>query len=889
MKHPLLLIALALATASGAYAANGMQEPHPSLPGQRVNLEYSRDHHRQAKPTDVKNMEKNVGPDKAIEDHIPLYITGAATNFTNGTWNPEQPDEFLYVDGKYVFDTTEMTMIKISTEYGSWEIFDAAALTCDYGHTAGATVALEPVDLYGTYSNIYAPWKGDWHIEVSGNRSTITMTTTTPRPTEITELYLRGTFNDWAASEDWKMQSTDGITYTFTCTGKQIVKEGEMIKVAERNWGNSNYGFDSFDGEIIPDVEYTWFYNGKDAIMAEDWYGKCTVVLPGDRTAYVTFSNKGFTHPEDDPVLPPVNPGKDLYIVGNASNLTWEITEPAKFTYQDGLYTFDVTDGTIIKISTAAGDWDAFNESALTCDTDGKTDSRVQLPLTRGDANIILPWQGNWHLEVPSDLSTITMTTETPRPEGYAKVYLRGDMNNWEAVPEWEMTTKDGVTYTFTCKEGQEITANDTFKVADQNWVINYGTDDIVSLDVTTPLEGNSMSNMALDEDWNGTCTFILNADKTATILFTNGQVNPPVTPNPIEGYYVWSHIAMDGADGYINTTWKIETGNAENEVIVTGIFKDYPVKAQVLNNGNTLRILPQQLADNLFLRILEWENDTEAKAKDSFEMHLEKRMDVNLIRAEFNDILAVEATDADSYNEFAYGNLIEPIETYLGNKGVKKVFEYKADEWTGEDRAEFADGWYAPILEESLGTYEVTMQTSELYPNMVLLKDPYGENTPFRGTEGYIIIDLSTEIPTIVPLVMAGAIPDYANTTTESHLRYLCNYSDDMIRAYIAENKRALSSYTTDAGTSETTVTLENCLFSPVYDLLSPYHWNIGDTKSTMIRLPHTPGAVGTITDESSLPVRYFNLQGIETTRPAAGEIVIEKRGDKTRKVMFK
>lgn len=82
--------------------------------------------------------------------------------------------------------------------------------------------------------------------------------------------------------------------------------------------------------------------------------------------------------------------------------------------------------------------------------------------------------------------------------------------------------------------------------------------------------------------------------------------------------------------------------------------------------------------------------------------------------------------------------------------------------------------------------------------------------------------------------------------------------------------------------------VTLRECWIAPVWDYFGMY--GFGDSsQKTLIQLPANLTGIGSLESGKNEPARYFNLQGIEVTRPAAGEVVIEKRGDATRKVIVR
>lgn len=190
-----------------------------------------------------------------------------------------------------------------------------------------------------------------------------------------------------------------------------------------------------------------------------------------------------------------------LYVTG--LNNSWDATNPTELTLENGYYTMTVDKGNGgFKLSTAKGDWNTFNEGAKAANV---TESGVTVDLYSSDQNIVMPWAGDWTIVINEDFTTLTATTETPKPTGYTDVYIRGDMNNWEAVDAWKFSTEDGVTY---CLKDVTVSAADNFKLAGATWgAINYGG-------VT-----NMETDKAYDLNYNaGNCTVA--ADFTGNVIF---------------------------------------------------------------------------------------------------------------------------------------------------------------------------------------------------------------------------------------------------------------------------------------------------------------------------------------------------------------------------------
>ena len=210
----------------------------------------------------------------------PLYVVGSGAGLD---WTPESPGEFVYSDGNYTLDVADLTQFKISTAMGDWDEFNTGVYGCKYGDQPGVAVTLEA----GNDDNITTPWKGDYTITVAGDLSTITLTTTTPKPSEdtITPVFLRGDMNSWGAPEEWQMEGVSKTLYKFVCAEDQIINVGYSFKFADADWNAINVG--GADEEVLLDVETLVFNGGNptNLSLAEDWNGVCWLNLDVDGVA----------------------------------------------------------------------------------------------------------------------------------------------------------------------------------------------------------------------------------------------------------------------------------------------------------------------------------------------------------------------------------------------------------------------------------------------------------------------------------------------------------------------------------------------------------------------------------------------------------------------------
>lgn len=209
---------------------------------------------------------------------------------------------------------------------------------------------------------------------------------------------------------------------------------------------------------------------------------------------------------------------QSLYFKGAGEGLSWDEGVDLAVTLADGNYTVTInslSEFKVSSVSSADGGWDAFNGGALyAAGLEDKANLGKPLAaVVDGGPNNAVPWQGDYTIVIPADLSTITITTTTPEPVGFLNAYLRGGMNNWlndadDATKAlWQMSTEDGVKYWFDCTGATIIPANTEFKIADANWsAINYTAgDEIVPFDEPVQWNYNNSANGLMLEEYEGT------------------------------------------------------------------------------------------------------------------------------------------------------------------------------------------------------------------------------------------------------------------------------------------------------------------------------------------------------------------------------------------------
>lgn len=224
---------------------------------------------------------------------------------------------------------------------------------------------------------------------------------------------------------------------------------GETYQVAfsgsEGNWGGS-WAIAKADGTVVySKTSDAGAINGNGSAIVTRVKDENTVevyvmhILP----AVVTCDMVEVSLPQEQP--------KDLYICGGLTG--WDPATPGMFNFADGAYTFDVTADMLasgdlgFKISTAFGDWDAFNGACIGVAEDNQT---YTLQINNAETlaagkigNFLLPAAGTYTITVSADLSTLTLTGEAAPVEDFEHpeaFYVRGDVSGWAISEDYKMS-----------------------------------------------------------------------------------------------------------------------------------------------------------------------------------------------------------------------------------------------------------------------------------------------------------------------------------------------------------------------------------------------------------------------------------------------------------------
>ena len=530
----------------------------------------------------------------------PLYLVGNSNAV--GNWDPYKAVEFTNNGKNYTITLDEtVTEFKISNikseASGDWTEFDKGIHSADAAITNGGTVTLS----HKNGSNIVLPWAGVWNIAVSGDLSTLTATTSTPRP-----LYIVGNTEELGAWDTEKAIKVahDGKNYSITLDENVTAFKISTSKGDEATFNNGNLA--------ISDA----ITNGETANLVANKDGG-NIVLPWDGVWNITISDDLSKLTATTETPKPLTP---LYIVGNTEELgAWNTENAVEVSNNRINYSITLDESvTEFKISTNKGDETTFNNGNLAVSNPISNGVNVNLVADAEGGKIALPWAGVWNITIAGDLSTLTATTSTPRPLG--SLYIVGGsyaIGDWDPSKAVEIGN-DGENYTITIKapatEFKLSTKRGGWSEFDAG---NLTTNEAITNGCTINLIAqHSYNNFILpwEGEWNITISRDLST-LTASTTTPNPYEGPGIGPEPenapnpdaepgetpegedpeaaqTEGYFAYDLQSSKSGNNYI---FKFKSTGAKNNGYIVLTNKSTGVKTEIrtkINKGdNTVTV----------------------------------------------------------------------------------------------------------------------------------------------------------------------------------------------------------------------------------------------------------------------------------------------------------
>ena len=530
----------------------------------------------------------------------PLYLVGNSNAV--GNWDPYKAVEFTNNGQNYTITLDEtVTEFKISNikseASGDWTEFDKGIHSADAAITNGGTVTLS----HKNGSNIVLPWAGVWNITVAGDLSTLTATTSTPRP-----LYIVGNTEELGAWDTEKAIKVahDGKNYNITLDENVTAFKISTSKGDEATFNNGNLAI----SEAITNGETVNLVANKDG---------GNIVLPWDGVWNIIISNDLSKLTASTETPKPLTP---LYIVGNTEELgAWNTENAVEVSNNRINYSITLDESvTEFKISTNKGDETTFNNGNLAVSNPISNGVNVNLIADAEGSKIALPWAGVWNITIAGDLSTLTATTSTPRPLG--SLYIVGGsyaIGDWDPSKAVEIGN-DGENYTITIKapatEFKLSTKRggwsefDAGNLTTNEAITNGGTINLIAQ--------HSYNNFILP--WEGEWDITISRDLstlTASTTTPNPYEGPGIGPEPenapnpdaepgetpegedpeaaqTEGYFAYDLQSSKSGNNYI---FKFKSTGAKNNGYIVLTNKSTGVKTEIrtkiIKGDNTVTI----------------------------------------------------------------------------------------------------------------------------------------------------------------------------------------------------------------------------------------------------------------------------------------------------------
>lgn len=319
----------------------------------------------------------------------------------------------------------------------------------------------------------------------------------------------------WGPSKGVKMTEKNGAwEWTGTIESDKYFAFAAKLMDDDSDWQTFNSTY-----RLAPEVENTQANPGEYNLVHKDasFMGcgaECKYIITKDGDNYkLTVENLG-----EIPVTPEEPGDVKYYAVGNFQD--WNPEAATEFTLTDGVFTLVAQNAAAIKISTAKGDWDSFNAATI-----GPKDAEFNYEngpfeiQKCADYQFTFDYPATWTITIDPVKKTMEFTTKDPKPTSVS-IYLRGSMNDWNAVDAWKFETTDNILFTLS---QVSISADETFKVADANWgSINYGTGTKVEPNTTVTLVTTDDNIQLTESVKNATVEFNL-SDKTLKVSTSTG------------------------------------------------------------------------------------------------------------------------------------------------------------------------------------------------------------------------------------------------------------------------------------------------------------------------------------------------------------------------------
>lgn len=266
------------------------------------------------------------------------------------------------------------------------------------------------------------------------------------------------------------------------------------------------------------------------------------------------------------------------------------------------------------------------------------------------------------------------------------------------------------------------------------------------------------------------------------------------------------------------------------------------------------------------------------------------------------------------AYSDEQYTDEVGPFEMFNVEQMVQKDPNADPNEgWTSLGEATLYDPWLLPGLgaqEEADQGYGVEMQRNDANQNLYRLVDPYKGKCPAASFNsntgnGYITFDITDPEHVLFEATGAGfanqemgikqfycmdQLAAVAGSFSMDPQMVIAVIGDELCYTKYKDGVLTLGSMLSEDAETGEEFTMYAACFGVQGDPYGGYGWS--DENDQLVPMAGRivfPGynGVSEIVDEDA-PVRYYDLMGNRIEQPAAGQIVIMRRGGKASKIVF-
>lgn len=349
-----------------------------------------------------------------------------------------------------------------------------------------------------------------------------------------------------------------------------------------------------------------------------------------------------------------------------------------------------------------------------------------------------------------------------------------------------------------------------------------------------------------------------------------NGKRKASANPS-LDNYWMFSYLGRTAQDNSPQQSVVQFKQVGPTEVEIYGLFApviDYPVRALYNEADQTLTIPNGQIivtADlmgqdlYLFTKIIDAETYEESLVDGITFTYAPEGVsysDGSMLSAPcwvpessyYEFVINSQADATQGYvGSWKYSNLFSDLSYYYPNA---PAFDFIEGEWQYIGESQFTDGWFQFISGVSQ-TWDVPTFRNYSDPNLILLLNPYGSNSPYSDfnssvdEEGYIILNVTDPNCVLVrPNVKSGMSSEswyYKSTigvTSHEGIEY---YLEGYSFSKIKEEARTWG-YNLPTMNTEFIVNIPNCKIQNIPYFMNPDAWvdaNGMVIKSTRIQLP--------------------------------------------------